>query len=56
MGLWNKFLEWKEAFENTGLKINLGKTTVMVSSDIIQDGISKSKVDPWCDLQLESKG
>ena len=25
-GLMNKFLKWKEAFENMGLKVNLGKT------------------------------
>ena len=25
MGLWNKVLKWKEAFESKGLKVNLGK-------------------------------
>ena len=30
-GLGNKFIKWKEAFENKGMKINLGKTKVMVS-------------------------
>ena len=25
-GLRNKFLEWKEALESKGLKVNLGKT------------------------------
>ena len=45
-GLRNKFLKWKEAFESKGLKINLGKTKVMVSSSIKKDGMSKSKVDP----------
>ena len=45
-GLRNKFLEWKEAFESKGLKLNLEKTKVMVSSGITQHGLSKSKVDP----------
>ena len=31
----NKFLKWKEAFEREGLKVNLGKTNVMVSSSSI---------------------
>ena len=38
------FLVWKEAFESKGLKINLGKIMVMVSSTIIKDGMFKSKV------------
>ena len=29
-GLSNKFLKWKEALESKGLKVNLGKTKVMV--------------------------
>ena len=41
-GLRNKFLKWKEAFESKGLKVNLRKTKVMISSGIIQDGLSKS--------------
>ena len=45
-GLRDKFLKWKEAFENKGLKVNHGKTEVMVSSGITQDGLCKSKVDP----------
>ena len=45
-GLRDKFLNWKEAFENKGLKVNLGKSQVMVSSGITKDGMSKSKVDP----------
>ena len=28
------------------LKVNLGKTKIIVSGSITQDGISKSKVDP----------
>ena len=42
----DKFFNWKEAIESKGLKVNLGKTKVMVSSGITQDGMSKSKVDP----------
>ena len=30
-----------------GLKVNLRKTKVMISSDITHDGLSKSKVDPY---------
>ena len=30
-GLRNMFLRWKEAFECDGLKVDLGKTTFMVS-------------------------
>ena len=29
-GLRDKFLKWKETFESKGLKVNLGKTKVMV--------------------------
>ena len=36
----------KEAFEIKGLKINLGKMKLMVSSGITHDGLSKCKVDP----------
>ena len=36
-GLWNKFLKWKEAFESKGLKVNLGKTKVMVCDGITKD-------------------
>ena len=41
----DKFFKWKEAFESKGLKVNLGKTKVMVSGGITKDGLSKSKVD-----------
>ena len=41
----NKFFKWKEAFEIKGLKVNLGKTMVMVSGGITKHGMSKSKVD-----------
>ena len=55
-GLRNKFLRWREAFESMGLKVNLGKITVMVCSGIIKDGVSKSKVDPcWvCSLRVKA--
>ena len=40
-GLRNKFLKWEKAFENKGLKVDLGKTKVMVSSGITYEGMSK---------------
>ena len=40
-GLRNKFRKWKEAFESKGLKTHLGKTEVMVSGGIANDGLSK---------------
>ena len=46
-GLRVEFLKWKEAIESNGLKANHGKNTVMVSSGITRDGLSKSKVDPY---------
>ena len=45
-GLRNKFIKWKESFESKDLKVNHGKTKVMVSGGITMDGMSKSKVDP----------
>ena len=39
-----KFLKWKEAFESKGLKVNLKKIKVMVSSS--KGEVLKSKVDP----------
>ena len=45
VGLKNKFLEWKEAFESKVLKVNIGKSKVMVSDSIKKDGMPKSKVD-----------
>ena len=41
----NKFLKWKEAYESKGLKVNLGKTKVVVCGGITEDSLSKSKVD-----------
>ena len=46
-GLQDKFLNWKEAFKCISFKVNLGKCKVLVRSCITQDGVSKSKVDPW---------
>ena len=45
-GLRHRFLEWQEAFESKGLKVNLGKTKVMVCGGITNDGMSKCEVDP----------
>ena len=39
-----KFLKWKEAFENKELKVNLKKTKVIVSGS--KGEVLKSKVDP----------
>ena len=54
MGLGNKLLEWKEAFECKDLSVNLGETMIMVNDCITQDGFSKSKVDPVlvCSLRV----
>ena len=43
-GLRVKFWKWKEAFESKGLKVNLGKTKVVVSG--AEGEVSVSKVDP----------
>ena len=43
-GLREKFWKWKEAFESKGLKVNLGKTKVVVSGE--EGEVSVSKVDP----------
>ena len=39
-----------------GLKVNLGKTKVMVSSGSTKNGMSKSKVDPCgvCSLRVKA--
>ena len=52
----NKFLKWKEAFDSKGLKDSLGKNKVRVSGGIIEDGFSKSKVDPCgvCSLRVKA--
>ena len=43
-GLRQKFWKWKEAFESKGLKVNLGKTKVVMSG--AEGEVSVSKVDP----------
>ena len=55
-GLSIQSLKWKEAFENKGLKVNLAKSTVMVSAGITMDGMSKSKVDlcKVCSLRVRA--
>ena len=54
-GLRNKYLKWKEASESKGLKVNLGKTKVLVCGGITMDGMSKSKVDPCGVYSLKVK-
>ena len=50
------FPKWKEAFESKGLRVNLGKTKVMVRCGITKDGMSKSKVDSCgvCSLRVKA--
>ena len=43
-GLREKFWKWKEAFESSGLKVNLGKTKVVVSG--AEGEVTVSKIDP----------
>ena len=52
----NKFLKLKEAFESKGLKVNLGKSKVMVCGGITPGGISKSVVDSCgvCSLRVKA--
>ena len=56
VGLRNKFLKWMGAFKSKGLKVNLGKTKVMVSSGNTQDGLSKSNVGSCgvCSLRVKA--
>ena len=54
-GLRNKFSKLKEAFESKGLKVNIGKTKMMISGGITKDGMSKSKVDPCMVCSLRAK-
>ena len=53
-GLRNKFLKWKESFGSKGLKVNLGKSKIMVSDGITKDGSSKGKVHP-CGVSVASE-
>ena len=50
------FLNGKVAFESKGLKVNFGKTKIVVSSDIPKDGMSKGKADPFgvCSLRVKA--
>ena len=52
----NKFFKWKEAFESKGLRVDLGKTKVMVSGSITKNGLSNNKVDPHgvCSLTVKA--
>ena len=43
-GLREKFWKWKGAFESKGLKVNFGKTNVVVSG--AEGEVSVTKVDP----------
>ena len=54
-GLLNKFFKLKEDFESKGLKVILGRTMVLVSCGITNDGLSKSKVDTcgFCCLSVK---
>ena len=56
VGLRDKFLKWTAAFESKDLKDNHGKTKVVVSSSITQDGLCTSKVDPCgvCSLRVKA--
>ena len=53
----NEFIKWKETFKCKGLKVNLGKTKVLVSGRITKDSMSKSKIDPCgvCSLKVKAK-
>ena len=44
-GLRNKFFDWKEVFESKILKVNIGRTKVMVRGGISKDGLSKNRAD-----------
>ena len=46
VGLRNKFLIRKGAFESKGMKVNHGKTKKMVSGRTTKDGMSQSKAYP----------
>ena len=55
-GLWDTFLKWKEVFESMALMVNLVKTKVMVSGNIMKDGLSKGNVDSFrvCSLGVKA--
>ena len=51
-----KFLKWKEAFVSKGLKVNLGRTKVLISGSITKDCLCKIQVDPCglCSLRVKA--
>ena len=51
---WNKFFKWKEASESKDFDVYLGKSKVMVSSNITRDGMFRSKVEQCgvCSLRV----
>ena len=54
-GLGNNFYNGSR-FLRASLKVNLGKTKVMVNNGITQDGLSKSEVNPCrvCSLRVKA--
>ena len=56
VGLWDKFLKWKEVFESKWLEVSLGETKAMVSGSMTMDGLSKSKLDTCgvCSLRVKA--
>ena len=54
-GLGNMLIKWKGTFDSKGFKVNLGKTTVMDSGGITEDGMSKSKAGPCGVVSLRAK-
>ena len=48
-------MQMKGVFYSKGLKVNLGKTNVMVSCGIARNHLSNSKVDPCgvCSLRVK---
>ena len=40
----NRLSQWKQAFEGKGLKVNLGKTEMMISVCTTKNGLSNSQV------------
>ena len=53
-GLRNKFIKWKKTFESKSLKVNLGKTKVMVSGGITKDGMYKVYPCGACSLRAKT--
>ena len=55
VGLRNKFKEWKEAYDRKCLKINFGKTQMIVKGSIVKDGLSKNEIFHCGVLSLMAK-